>query len=192
MKTVQVLAILTQGLIFPSDNPYEKFLKYLNQSGSLKFKLEFNQVQNNVFFNTGGDFYLIKKNHYFFDDEFRRIIFQDSLITTINKKYKQIIYDYSMPEDVNIFNILSGNSKSLSFNGYQVESDHYKIQFNLLNPDLSGTISIGLKTGQPYAISLTSKNYFNTEIKISSIIKYDPEKLAKIDLNDFEKIDFRE
>lgn len=97
MKTVQVLAILTQGLIFPSDNPYEKFLKYLNQSGSLKFKLEFNQVQNNVFFNTEGDFYLIKKNHYFFDDEFRRIIFQDSLITTINKKYKQIIYDYSTP-----------------------------------------------------------------------------------------------
>ena len=192
MKTVQVLAILTHDLIFSFDDPYVKFLKYLNQSGSLKFKLEFNQVQNDVFFNTEGDFYLVKKNHYFFDDEFRRIIFQDSLITTINKKYKQIIYDYSMPEDVNIFNILSGNSKSLSFNGYQVESDHYKIQFNLLNPDLSGTISIGLKTGQPYAISLSSKNNFSTEIKISSVIKYDPEKLVKIDLNDFEKIDFRE
>tara|TARA_S200000501_G_scaffold353209_1_gene372809 strand:+ start:59848 stop:60426 length:579 start_codon:yes stop_codon:yes gene_type:complete len=192
MKALMVSMVLISSFIFSSDNPYETFLNYLDQSGGLKFELEFKQVQNDVSFNTEGNFYIVEKNHFFFDDEFRRIIFQDSLITTINKNYKQIIYDYSTPEDVNIFNILSGNSKSLLFDGHEIENDHYKIRFNFLNQELSGIILIKVKTGQPYTISLSSNNNFNTKIKISSIYKYDPKKLAKINLDNFEKIDFRE
>ena len=192
MKKMMVLAVLFINSAFGSSDPYQTFLKFINESGSLKMSLEFYQIQYGDHFDTAGDFYYLRDQYYFFDDAAQRIIFQDGEISTISKINKQIILDNIIPGEVTIFDILSGGNGFIVPQDAILEKGYYKIPFTIPSWELSGMIRILPTSGKPLEIKLSSGPDQETRIKINSAEPWDSKSIPEIDLTGFEKIDLRE
>ena len=192
MKKMMVLAVLFINSAFGFSDPYQTFLKFINESGSLKMSLEFYQIQYGDHFDTAGDFYYLRDQYYFFDDAVQRIIFQDNEISTISKINKQIILDNIIPGEVTIFDILSGENEFIVPRDAILEKGYYKIPFTIPSWELSGLIRVLPISGRPLEIKLSSGPDQETRIKINSVEPWDSNSIPEIDLTDFEKIDLRE
>ena len=192
MKKMMVLAVLFINSAFGFSDPYQTFLKFINESGSLKMSLEFYQIQYGDHFDTAGDFYYFRDQYYFFDDAVQRIIFQDDEISTISKINKQIILDNIIPGEVTIFDILSGKNEFIVPRDAILEKGYYKIPFTIPSWELSGMIRVLPISGRPLEIKLSSGPDQETRIKINSVEPWDSNSIPEIDLTDFEKIDLRE
>ena len=192
MKKMMVLAVLFINSAFGFSDPYQTFLKYINESGSLKMSLEFYQIQYGDHFDTAGDFYYLRDQYYFFDDAVQRIIFQDDEISTISKINKQIILDNIIPGEVTIFDILSGKNEFIVPRDAILEKGYYKIPFTIPSWELSGMIRVLPTSGRPLEIKLSSGPDQETRIIINSAEPWDSNSIPEIDLTDFEKIDLRE
>ena len=192
MKKMIVLAVLFINSAFGFPDPYQTFLKFINESGSLKMSLEFYQIQYGDHFDTAGDFYYLRDQYYFFDDAAQRIIFQDGEISTISKINKQIILDNIIPGEVTIFDILSGGNGFIVPQDAILEKGYYKIPFTIPSWELSGMIRILPTSGKPLEIKLSSGTDQETRIKINSAEPWDSKSIPEIDLTGFEKIDLRE
>jgi len=192
MKKMMVLAVLFINSAFGFLDPYQTFLKFINESGSLKMSLEFYQIQYGDHFDTAGDFYYLRDQYYFFDDTSQRIIFQDGEISTISKINKQIILDNIIPGEVTIFDILSGGNGFIVTQDAILEKGYYKIPFTIPSWELSGMIRILPTSGRPLEIKLSSGPDQETRIKINSAEPWDSNSIPEIDLTGFEKIDLRE
>ncbi len=192
MKKMMVLAVLFINSAFGFSDPYQTFLKFINESGSLKMSLEFYQIQYGDHFDTAGDFYYLRDQYYFFDDAVQRIIFQDDEISTISKINKQIILDNIIPGEVTIFDILSGENEFIVPRDAILEKGYYKIPFTIPSWELSGMIRVLPTSGRPLEIKLSSGPDQETRIKINSAEPWDSNIIPEIDLTDFEKIDLRE
>ena len=192
MKKMMVLAVLFINSAFGFSDPYQTFLKFINESGSLKMSLEFYQIQYGDHFDTAGDFYYLRDQYYFFDDAVQRIIFQDDEISTISKINKQIILDNIIPGEVTIFDILSGENEFIVPRDAILEKGYYKIPFTIPSWELSGMIRVLPISGRPLEIKLSSGPDQETRIKINSVEPWDSNSIPEIDLTDFEKIDLRE
>ena len=192
MKKMMVLAVLFINSAFGFSDPYQTFLKFINESGSLKMSLEFYQIQYGDHFDTAGDFYYLRDQYYFFDDAVQRIIFQDDEISTISKINKQIILDNIIPGEVTIFDILSGENEFIVPRDAILEKGYYKIPFTIPSWELSGMIRVLPTSGRPLEIKLSSGPDQETRIKINSVEPWDSYSIPEIDLTDFEKIDLRE
>ena len=189
---MMVLAVLFINSAFGFSDPYQTFLKFINESGSLKMSLEFYQIQYGEHFDTAGDFYYLRDQYYFFDDASQRIIFQDGEISTISKINKQIILDNIIPGEVTIFDILSGGNGFIVPQDAILEKGYYKIPFTIPSWELSGMIRILPTSGRPLEIKLSSGPDQETRIKINSAEPWDSNSIPEIDLTGFEKIDLRE
>ena len=187
-----VLAVLFINSAFGFSDPYQTFLKFINESGSLKMSLEFYQIQYGDHFDTAGDFYYLRDQYYFFDDSVQRIIFQNDEISTISKINKQIILDNIIPGEVTIFDILSGENEFIVPRDAILEKGYYKIPFTIPSWKLSGMIRVLPTSGRPLEIKLSSGPDQETRIKINSAEPWDSNSIPEIDLTDFEKIDLRE
>ena len=192
MKKMMVLAVLFINSAFGFSDPYQTFLKFINESGSLKMSLEFYQIQYGDHFDTAGDFYYLRDQYYFFDDAAQRIIFQDGEISTISKINKQIILDNIIPGEVTIFDILSGENEFIVPRDAILEKGYYKIPFTIPSWELSGMIRVLPTSGRPLEIKLSSGPDQETRIIINSAEPWDSNSIPEIDLTDFEKIDLRE
>tara|TARA_B100000586_G_scaffold151613_1_gene110116 strand:- start:835 stop:1413 length:579 start_codon:yes stop_codon:yes gene_type:complete len=192
MKKMMVLAVLFINSAFGFSDPYQTFLKFINESGSLKMSLEFYQIQYGDHFDTAGDFYYLRDQYYFFDDAVQRIIFQDDEISTISKINKQIILDNIIPGEVTIFDILSGENEFIVPRDAILEKGYYKIPFTIPSWELSGMIRVLPISGRPLEIKLSSGPDQETRIIINSAEPWDSNSIPEIDLTDFEKIDLRE
>ena len=192
MKKMMVLAVLFINSAFGFSDPYQTFLKFINESGSLKMSLEFYQIQYGDHFDTAGDFYYLRDQYYFFDDTSQRIIFQDGEISTISKINKQIILDNIIPGEVTIFDILSGENEFIVPRDAILEKGYYKIPFTIPSWELSGMIRVLPTSGRPLEIKLSSGPDQETRIIINSAEPWDSNSIPEIDLTDFEKIDLRE
>ena len=192
MKKMMVLAVLFINSAFGFSDPYQTFLKFINESGSLKMSVEFYQIQYGDHFDTAGDFYYLSDQYYFFDDAAQRIIFQDGEISTISKINKQIILDNIIPGEVTIFDILSGENEFIVPRDAILEKGYYKIPFTIPSWELSGMIRVLPTSGRPLEIKLSSGPDQETRIKINSVEPWDSNSIPEIDLTDFEKIDLRE
>ncbi|MEE3189060.1 MAG: hypothetical protein VX244_03965 [Candidatus Neomarinimicrobiota bacterium] len=192
MKKMMVLAVLFINSAFGFSDPYQTFLKFINESGSLKMSLEFYQIQYGDHFDTAGDFYYLRDQYYFFDDAVQRIIFQDDEISTISKINKQIILDNIIPGEVTIFDILSGENEFIVPRDAILEKGYYKIPFTIPSWELSGMIRVLPISGRPLEIKLSSGPDQETRIIINSAEPWNSNSIPEIDLTDFEKIDLRE
>ena len=192
MKKMMVLAVLFINSAFGFSDPYQTFLKFINESGSLKMSLEFYQIQYGDHFDTAGDFYYLRDQYYFFDDALQRIIFQDGEISTISKINKQIILDNIIPGEVTIFDILSGENEFIVPRDAIMEKGYYKIPFTIPSWELSGMIRVLPTSGRPLEIKLSSGPDQETRIIINSAEPWDSNSIPEIDLTGFEKIDLRE
>lgn len=192
MKMMAVLVILLFNLLDGISDPYHTFLRFINESGSIKMSLDFYQTQYGEYFETSGSFYYLRDQYYFFDHPSQRLIFKDGEITTINKNNRQIIIDNIVPGEVTIFNILSGEKEFILTQDATMENGYSKIPFNIPSWDLKGLLRVVPGSGIPLEVILFSGDQNEKRIKINLVEPCDTIAIPKIDVTNFEKIDLRE
>ena len=187
-----VMVVLLFNSLDGNSNPYNKFLRFMNESGSIKMLLDFHQIQYGEYFETSGSFYYFRDQYYFFDHPSQRLIFKDGEITTINKNNRQIIFDNIVPGDVTIFDILSGEKEFIRTQDIKLEKDYCSIPFTVPSWDFKGLLKIIPSSGIPLEVKLFSGDLDEKRIIINLVEPCDSMAIPKIDVTNFEKIDLRE
>ena len=190
-KYILILYILTQ-FIWSQNNPYEEFQLYMNSSEGRVLNIHFFQNQLGQEFESDGTLYYSSNGSYTFDNASQRINFNKNIITTTNKVSRQIIYDFVIPSEITIFDILSGDNKNVQIDEVIIEKDGFRIPFKIYDWDISGTIWTTPSTGKPKEIILSFSNNSDIRIQIKSSTLMKNGSIPEINTNGYEVIDLRE
>ena len=190
-QTLFILSLIAQA-IGAQDSPYKQFQSYMDVPGGRLLEIDFFQEQLGDRFESSGILYYTSNDHYTFDDQNQRITYNSGTIITINKATKQIIYDSTIPGDVTVFDVLSGNENAIQIGEILMEKNGFRIPFILKDWDISGTLWTIPGTGMPKQIILRPTNDSEIRIKVNSSEPGEKKNIPYLDIDAFEIIDLRE
>jgi len=96
---------------------------------------------------------ILKKKHYIMDLPTETVFVLEDTIQTWNKVNNQLIIDQLIKGDLNIFHILTGDFKDVTFDRPIEDEKVISMNFNVLDMGYSGHIKIK-KSGQPIEIKV--------------------------------------
>ena len=190
-QTIVIFSIVVQA-IGAQDSPYKQFQSYMDVPGGRLLEIDFYQEQLGDRFESSGTLYYIENDRYTFDDSNQRITCNSGTITTINKATKQVIYDSTIPGDVTVFDVLSGNENAIQIGEILMEKNGFRIPFILKGWDISGTLWTIPKTGMPKHIILKPTEDSEIRNKVNSSEPVEKKDIQHLDIQAFEIIDLRE
>ena len=190
-QTIFILSLLAQA-IGAQDSPYKQFQSYMDVPGGRLLEIDFYQEQLGDRFESSGTLYYTGNDCYPFEDKNQRITYNSGMITTINKVTKQVIYDSSIPGDVTVFDVLSGNDNAIQIGEILMEKNGFRIPFILKDWDISGTLWTFPETGMPKHIILKPTEDSEIRIKVNSSQPVEKKNIPHLDIEAFEIIDLRE
>jgi hypothetical protein len=183
---------LTVSILLAQLDPYQAFMAYMIEPGGKIMEIEFSQEQYGERYESSGTFFYFGKKRYTFDAVDQRISYNNGIITTINKSQKQVIHDQAVPGEVTIFDVLTGEGKSIQTGEPIIEKGMFRIPFTLLEWEMKGVIRVVPVTGEPREVILSSGEVDEIRIRISSSEPANGKSVTEIDLDTFEIIDLRE
>ena len=171
---------------------FDSFLRFIHQDSGIRMNINFHQTQFGESYTEAGTFYYLQDGYYIYDSQKQRIIVNGDTITTINKHAKQIIYDLSIPGNVNIFDILTGNMDGIKREPAILEKSGYRILFTVPGWELSGVLRLNSGLGQPTDLELSAGDGQNIRIQILSSGKLSENSIPDYETTHFDVIDLRE
>ena len=190
-QTIVIFSIVVQA-IGAQGSPYKQFQSYMDVPGGRLLEIDFYQEQLGDRFENSGILYYTGNDRYTFDDQNQRITYNSGTITTINKATKQVIYDSTIPGDVTVFDVLSGNDNAIQIGEILMEKNGFRIPFILKDWDISGTLWTIPETGMPKHIILKPTEDSEIRIKVNSSEPVEKKNIPHLDIDAFEIIDLRE
>ncbi len=169
-------------------NNLENFYKLLERDTILKLNISIVQDQFEKQYKSIGDFFIISSNEYFFDSSELKISVNHKDIVTKNYINRQIVYNKIGREEVNLFDVLSGNKNYIDFIDYETDKSRY--DFNIPSMGFKGYFLFEPKSGNLKLISLSNDFKHSILIYVNKIELLDAYN-TKIENEDFEVIDLR-
>ncbi len=179
-------------ILFSKNEHFDNFNSFMNQEGILKLNVEFFQYQYDEEFKSKGDFYFYNKNYYTFDSPIQRIIYDNDIITSINKVDKQIIYEQAISNEFTIFDIMNGKIDPMFFNDIVFFGDIVRISFKIDEWSINGSLFTDIDSGRPRKLEIKIGKSLNTMIEVLQVDRIGHSDLPIIDSALFRIIDFRE
>ena len=166
-QTIFILSLLVQA-IGGQASPYKQFQSYMDVPVGRLLEIDFYQEQLGDRFESSGTLYYTGNDRYIFDDQNQRITYNSGTITTIIKATKQVVYDTTIPGDVTVFDVSSGNENAIQIGEILMEKNGFRIPFILKGWDISGTLWTIPKIGMPKHIILKPTEDSEIRIKVNS------------------------
>ncbi|MBT88139.1 MAG: hypothetical protein CMG30_01015 [Candidatus Marinimicrobia bacterium] len=113
-----------------------KFLKWK------KIDVELNQFQYGQTYNSIISVSFIDSTEYLIESNQQNIFISMNRIKTFNKNTKQLIIDERLPEERDIFSIISGDLSGISISNKRNEKDLITFSFEMKDFEMKGTISV--------------------------------------------------
>ena len=180
------------NILFSDNNPYSNFTSFMKSQDGVVFDIYFHQGQYGENLSSYGKILLEPSEKITFDNESIRIVYNDSIIKTVNKKTKQIIYDNRIVEEITVFDLLYGTKSSVVPYKVTKNGNTSTIFFEITDFSMRGNLDIVAVTGEPTKITLYDNFNNKTFIDIKkSVVKRDVLK-SIIDTTFYEIIDLRE
>ena len=154
----------------------------------LKLSISITQDQFEKKYKSIGDFFILCSNEYFYDSSELKISVNHKNIVTKNYLNRQIVYNELDRDEINFFDVLSGNKNYIEFTDY--ESDKNRYDFNIPSIGFKGYFLFEPKTGNLKLISFSNDFKHSMLININKIELLDAYN-PKIEEEDFEVIDLR-
>ena len=154
----------------------------------LKLNISITQNQFEKKYKSIGDFFIIGLNKYFYDSSELKISVNNNDIVTKNYLNRQIVYSELDSEELNLFDILSGNKNYIEFMDYKGRENRY--DFHIPSIGYQGYFLFEPTSGDLKLISLDNDLKHSISININEIELLDVYN-PKIEKEDFEVIDLR-
>ena len=183
-KSLIILIIINHSYA----NFLENFYELLEQSSVIKLKINFTQIQFDSNFKSFGDFFILEDRQYFYDSPDMQIHADYDYISTKNYLNKQVVYNNSDLDGLNLFDILSGDRKYIEFLKDKV--DFNKFNFFIPTHGFEGYFLFEPNSGYLKLIYLQIDSNQSVSVYINDIEILD-NFVPKIELDDFEVIDLR-
>ena len=107
-----------------------------------KIDVELNQFQYGQTYNSIISVSFIDSIEYLIESNQQNIFISGNKIKTFNKNTKQCIIDERLPEDRDIFSIISGDLSGISISNKRNENDLITFSFEMKDFEMKGTISV--------------------------------------------------
>ena len=178
-------------ILLSQNTAYEKFQKYVQSPVGCVIRVDYFQSYLGDEVVSSGVLY-IKDKMYIYDNEKQFIKYEDGFITTINKPNKQVVYDSINKNDVTIFDILTGNNKSIHIDDEIIENNKIRILFNIELWGIEGSLWISQQDGSPEKVTFIQDEDLKMHIDIKSIVNRAEFNLPKYDILGYEVINLIE
>ena len=184
-RIIFLLIIITSNSY---SNNLENFYELLNQPFVVKLNVRITQNQFEKKYKSFGDFFILGSNKYFYDSSDLKISVNHDDIVTKNYLNRQIVYNELDREELNLFDILSGNKNHIEFMDYKGGENRY--DFHIPSIGYQGYFLFEPTSGDLKLISLDNDFKHSISININEIELLDVYN-PKIEKEDFEVIDLR-
>ena len=136
-----------------SNQWHQKFIDAMIDSNGVSISVS---IQQNQFASSSvesGVIEILKKKHYILDLPTETVFVLEDTIQTWNKVANQLIIDQLIEGDINIFHLLTGDFKDVTFDRPIEGKEDISMNFNVLDMGYSGHIKIK-KSGQPIEVKV--------------------------------------
>ena len=107
-----------------------------------KIDVELNQFQYGQIYNSNLSVFFIDSTDYLIESKEQDIFVSGNNIKTFNKNTKQLIIDERLPEDRDLFSILTGDISGFSISNKRNEKGLITFSFEMKDFGMKGTISV--------------------------------------------------
>ena len=159
-----------------------------DHSKVIKLNINFTQIQFDKSYESFGDFFILGDKQYFYDSRDMKIHADRNNIVTKNYLNKQVVYNDLAFEELNLFDILSGNRKYIKFLMDKV--DFNKFNFFIPTHGFKGYFLFEPRSGHLKLIFIEINLNQSVSIDINKIEILD-DYLPEIEVDNFEVIDLR-
>jgi len=132
---------------------HQKFIDAMIDSNGVSISVSIQQKQFTSSSVEAAVIEILKKKHYIMDLPTETIFVLEDTIQTWNKVANQLIIDQLIEGDINIFHLLTGDFKDVTFDRPIEGKKDISMNFNVLDMGYSGHIKIK-KSGQPIEIKV--------------------------------------
>ena len=188
MRLNRILFLLIIITSNSHSNNLKNFYKLLEQPSVVKLNISITQDQFEKKYKSIGDFFILGLNKYFYDSSELKISVNNNDIVTKNYLNRQIVYNELDREELNLFDILSGNKDHVEFMDYKGGGNRYN--FHIPSIGYKGYFLFEPTSGDLKLISLDNDFKHSISININEIELLDVYN-PKIEKEDFEVIDLR-
>ena len=136
-----------------SNQWHQKFIDAMIDSNGVSISVSIQQKQFTSSSVEAAVIEILKKKHYIMDLPTETIFVLEDTIQTWNKVANQLIIDQLIEGDINIFHLLTGDFKDVTFDRPIEGKKDISINFNVLDMGYSGHIKIK-KSGQPIEVKV--------------------------------------
>ena len=136
-----------------SNQWHQKFIDAMIDSNGVSISVSIQQKQFTSSSVEAAVIEILKKKHYIMDLPTETIFVLEDTIQTWNKVANQLIIDQLIEGDINIFHILTGDFKDVTFDRPIEGKKDISMNFNVLDMGYSGHIKIK-KSGQPIEVKV--------------------------------------
>ena len=189
MRHIILVWICHTTLLIGEDSLLKNYYKSLKQNLILKMEIEFFQNQFGNTFNSSGKFYVAANRKYVYDSFAIKMIVEDSLVTTINNKTRQLIYSSIDTDHISILDILSGNLDNIEF--LDKTSKHID-DFAVPNLGYKGSFQFDNDSGLLKSVKLIIDEDQSLMVEVKSVGLIENYDLPEFNHKNFEVIDFRD
>ena len=132
---------------------HQKFIDAMIDSNGVSISVSIQQKQFTSSSVEAAVIEILKKKHYIMDLPTETIFVLEDTIQTWNKVANQLIIDQLIEGDINIFHLLTGDFKDVTFDRPIEGKKDISMNFNVLDMGYSGHIKIK-KSGQPIEVKV--------------------------------------
>ena len=136
-----------------SNQWHQKFIDAMIDSNGVSISVSVQQKQFTSSSVEAAVIEILKKKHYIMDLPTETIFVLEDTIQTWNKVANQLIIDQLIEGDLNIFHLLTGDFKDVTFDRPIEGKKDISMNFNVLDMGYSGHIKIK-KSGQPIEVKV--------------------------------------
>ncbi len=192
MKRILLFIVLFSAGAFGQSNPWaQKFIQTMNDSSGVSIALKIEQRQFDSISTESGQIEILKKKHYILDLPTESVFVRGDTIQTWNKLTNQLIIDQTIPGEVNIFDLLTGDFDDVKFGQPSKRKNNVQMDFDLPQMGYGGELIIK-KNGEPNSVRvvygpdqsvlLTIKNFKKGNLNLYN--GFNPKDAEVIDLRE--------
>ncbi len=192
MKRILFFIILFSTGGFGQSNPWaQKFIQTMNDASGVSITIEIEQRQFDSISKESGQIEILKKKQYILDLPTESVFVMGDTIQTWNKVTNQLIIDQTIPGDINIFDLLTGDFDDVKFGEPSERKKNVQMAFDLPQMGYGGELTLK-KDGRPDSVKvvygpdqtvlLTIKNFRKGNLKLYH--GFNPKGAEVIDLRE--------